>query len=153
MRLSKKDKLSLAMFRAEDAAVEYLGKYPPDVALVVARRVEGRLAIRWQKEQSELMSRGESRVIFPITERHLRDLNFALARIPNVPSDAVGEEQILALLADLPTDRAWWVAHKAAHYEESCFRLSKLPPPPDFDVIAKEIASAFVCRETATSGS
>jgi hypothetical protein len=124
-RLSKTE-LSLAMFRAEDEAVEYLGKYSPEVALAVARNVEEELAIKWKQEQREVMSRGGSRVIFPITEQHLRHLRFALTRIPlGVPSDAVGEEQILALLADLPTDRAWWVAHKVAHYQEAELKYSK----------------------------
>jgi hypothetical protein len=46
------------MFRAEDEAVQYLGKYSPEVALAVARNVEEELAIKWKREQREVMSRG-----------------------------------------------------------------------------------------------
>ena len=122
------------------------------VAYAVARSVERTLAIRWEKEQSEVMRRGGSRVIFPITKRHMEDLNFALADIPTgVNSDAAAEVQVLRLLGDLPNDRAWWVAHQVARYEEFKFKLSNPsdncePKPKDLAALPAPVRNGHLAQ-------
>jgi hypothetical protein len=117
-RQSRKwDELS-ARCEAEDRAVEYLSKLPPKVALATALSVERALAIWWQGEQSEMIRRGDPREVFPISPRDMQNLQGALAAIPpDVKSDGATELRVIALLACLPPDQAWLIAHIVAVWE------------------------------------
>src|SRR5215510_11349025 len=52
-----RETLLLAAMRAEDAAVAYLHKFDPAVALATACSVERTLAIKWEAEQEEMRRR------------------------------------------------------------------------------------------------
>jgi hypothetical protein len=126
MKWSDKQKLILASMHAEDNAVEYLGDFSPEVAFVVARNVEAKLAAKWEAEQEEMIRRGDPREVFNITARDKKDLTYAVARIPpGARSDPAAEQHLIDLLAKLPPDRAWWVAHLVAKHEEREYEFSK----------------------------
>ena len=122
---SSKESL-VARIRAEDDAVRYLGKFSPEVAFVVSRNVEMTLAGRWEVEQEEMIRRGDPREVLCMTDRDKRNLNYAVARMPNVRTDVAAEHHVIRLLANLSPDCAWWVAHLVADYEEAKFESSKL---------------------------
>jgi hypothetical protein len=106
-----------ARLEAEDRAVEYLGELPPNVALTTALSVERALAIRWQGEQCEMIRRRDPREVIPILPRDMQKLHAALAAIPSgVRSDGATEQRVIARLAGLPPDRAWWIAHIVAEW-------------------------------------
>lgn len=115
-----------ARIRAEDDAVRYLGKLSPEVAFVVSRNVEMTLAGRWEVEQEEMIQRGDPREVLCMTDRDKRNLNYAVARMPNVRTDVAAEQHVIRLLANLSPDGAWWVAHLVADFEEAKFESSKL---------------------------
>jgi hypothetical protein len=150
MRQSKKsrerEKLLLAAMHAEDDAVMCLSRLDPGVALATARSVEKTLAIRWEAEQKRMIQRDDPREIIPITETHIQNLNFAVAKVPRgVHRDAIAEKQVLHLLGDLPSDQAWWVAHKVARYQQAKFERSQRPSttPPDPARLVAELAKSF----------
>jgi hypothetical protein len=123
---SREMKKLFARIRAEDDAVSYLGKFPPEVAFVTARNVEKTLAIRWEAEQEQMIRRGDPREVACMTGRHKRELDYAIAQMPpDVQSDAAAEQHVIRLLANLSPDWAWWVAHLVADYEEAKFERSK----------------------------
>jgi hypothetical protein len=114
--------LPITRIGAEFDAIRYLSKFPPEVALVVARNVEMKLAIRWEAEQEEMIRRGDPREVFWMTERDKRNLDHAVARVPpDIQSDAAAEQHVIRLLAKLSPDEAWWVAHLVADFEEAKF--------------------------------
>jgi hypothetical protein len=119
-------KESPSRIRVEFDAIGYLSKFPPEVALVVARKVERMLAIWWEAEQEEMIRRGDPREVACMTAWDKRELDYALARIPpDVQSDAAAEQHVIRLLANLSPDWAWWVAHLVADFEEAKFESSK----------------------------
>ena len=123
---SREMKKLAARIRGEDDAVGYLGKFPAEVAFVIARNVEKTLAIRWETEQEEMVRRGDPREVACMTGMDKRELDYAIARIPpDVQSDAAAEQHVIRLLANLSPDWAWWVAHLVADYEEAKFERSK----------------------------
>jgi hypothetical protein len=114
--------LPITRIGAEFDAIRYLSKFPPEVALVVARNVEMKLAIRWEAEQEEMIRRGDPREVFWMTERDKRNLDHAVAQIPpDIQSDAAAEQYVIRLVANLSPDEAWWVAHRVADFEEAKF--------------------------------
>ena len=149
---SSKESL-VARIRAEYDAVEYLSKFPPGVALVVARNVEKTLAITWEAEQEEMIRRGDPREVLCMTETDKRDLDHAVARIPpDIQSDAAAEQHVIRLLAKLSPDGAWWVAHLVADFEEAKFendqnmegaKLHQIAARPDAVSRAKALAESF----------
>ena len=149
---SSKESL-VARIRAEYDAVEYLSKFPPEIALVVARNVERTLAIRWEAEQEEMIRRGDPREVLCMTESDKRNLDHAVAGIPpNVQSDAAAEQHVIRLLANLSPDGAWWVAHLVADFEEAKFendqnmegaKLHQIAARPDAVSRAKALAESF----------
>ena len=117
----------VARVRAEYDAMQYLSKFHPKFAFIVARNVEKSLAIRWEAEQEEMIRRGDPREVLCMTERDKRNLDHAVARIPpNIQSDWAAEQHVIRLLAYLSPDGAWWVAHLVADFEEAKFENSKL---------------------------
>ena len=59
----------LERFAAEDRAVSYLGRnFTPEIAAVIATRVEYALAEKWAAEQEEMCSRRDPRKVFLIFE-------------------------------------------------------------------------------------
>jgi hypothetical protein len=128
--IRKKDsssKKSPSSIRVEFDAMGYLSKFPPEVALVVARKVERMLAISWEAEQEEMIRRGDPRKVLCMTDGDKRDLDDAVARVPpDIQSNAAAEEHVIRLLANLSPDEAWWVAHLVADFEEAKFANSKL---------------------------
>jgi hypothetical protein len=126
---SREMKKLAARIRAEDDAVRYLGKFPPEVAFVIARNVEKTLAIKWDAEQEEMIRRGDPREVLCMTDTDKRNLDHAVARIPpDIQSDAAAEQHVIRLLAKLSPDGAWWVAHLVADYEKSKYERSKRSP-------------------------
>ena len=121
-----RERLLLAAMRAEDAAVAYLHKFDPAVALATACSVERTLAIKWEAEQEEMRRRRDPRKVMCLTDRQRSELDCASARVPQgVYPDAAAEYQLLQILKDLPPDRAWWVSHLVVRYEDHQFQLSK----------------------------
>ena len=143
----------VARIRAEYDAMEYLSKFPPEVAFVVARNVEKTLAIKWEAEQEEMIRRGDPREVLCMTERDKRNLDDAVARIPpNAQSDAAAEQHVIRMLANLSPDWAWWVAHLVADFEEAKFendqnmegaKLHQIAARPDAVSRAKALAESF----------
>jgi hypothetical protein len=112
--------------RAEDAAVAYLHKFDPAVALATACSVEHILAIKWGAEQEEMRRRRDPRKVICITDRQRSELDCASARIPQgVYPDAAAEHQLLRILKDLPPDRAWWVSHLVVRLKTTSFKHLK----------------------------
>ena len=113
IRSQQRERLWHASLRAEDAAVAYLHEFDPAVAFATACSVEQTLAIEWEAEQEEMRRRRDPRKVMEIGSTRVRELNVALARLPQgVHPDIAAEQQLLQILKDLPRDRAWWVARK-----------------------------------------
>jgi hypothetical protein len=124
-----RERLLLAAMRAEDGAVAYLHKLDPTVALATACSVERTLAIKWEAEQEEMRRRRDPRKVMCISSTRVRELDIALARLPQgVDPDAAAAHRLLQILRDLPLDRAWWVSHLVVRYQDVQFRRSQLPP-------------------------
>ena len=77
-----RERLLLAAMRAEDDAVEYLHKFDPAVAFATACSVEQALAIDWEAEQEKMRRRRDPRKVMEISSTRVRELNVALARLP-----------------------------------------------------------------------
>jgi hypothetical protein len=113
--------------RAEDRAVAYLHEFDPAVALATACSVERTLAIKWEAEQEEMRRRRDPRKVMCISSTRVRELDVALARLPQgVDPDAAAAHRLLQILNDLPPDRAWWVSHLVVRYQDAQFRRSQL---------------------------
>ena len=124
-RRSKQEELLYAAMRAEDEAVACVHELDPAVALATACSVEQTLAIKWETEQEEMRRRRDPRKVMCISSTRVRELDVALARLPQgVYPDAAAEHQLLQILKDLPPDRAWWVSHRVVRYAQ--FRMSQL---------------------------
>src|SRR5262249_6376575 len=94
-----REKLLLAAMRAEAAAVAYVHKFDPAVALATACSVERTLAIKWEAEQEEMRRRRDPRKVMCIGSTRVRELDIALARVPqDVYPDAAAEHQLLQIL-------------------------------------------------------
>src|ERR1035437_3581160 len=123
-RSSKSPQLDevLARLEAEDRAVVYLGKLPPQVALATALSVELSLATSWEEEQNERFL--QPREVVGIMPSDMQQLNAALDKIPpNIRSEAAAEQHVFDLLMDFPPDHAWWIAHKIAKWAEFDARM------------------------------
>jgi hypothetical protein len=124
----QRERLWHASLHAEDEAVAYLHKFDPAVAFATACGVEQTLAIKWEAEQGEMRRRRDPRKVMCISSTRVRELDVALARVPQgVHPDAAAERHLLHILKDLPPDRAWWVSHLVVRYQEAQFRISQLP--------------------------
>jgi hypothetical protein len=125
MRHSRKSRQMdevFARLEAEDRAVVYLGKFPPQVALATALSVELSLATSWEEEQNERFL--QPREVVGIMPSDMQQLNAALGKIPpNIRSEAAAEQHVFDLLMDFPPDRAWWIVHKIAKWAEICVRM------------------------------
>jgi hypothetical protein len=123
------ERLWHASLRAEDEAVEYLHVFDPAVAFATACGVERTLAIKWEAEQEEMRRRRDPRKVMEISSTRVRQLDAALASLPQgVHPDMAAEQQLLQILKDLPPDRAWWVARKVVRYQKVQFQMSQRPP-------------------------
>src|SRR6516165_1456839 len=108
----ERGRLWSASLHAEDQAVEYLFKFDPATAFASACSVEQILGIKWETEQEEMRRRRDPRKVMEISTTRLRELDAALASLPqDVHPDVAAERHILHILKGLPPDRAWWVAH------------------------------------------
>jgi len=124
-RRSKQEELLYAAMRAEDEAVACVHELDPAVALATACSVEQTLAIKWETEQEEMRRRRDPRKVMCISSTRVRELDVALARLPQgVHPDTAAGHQLLQILKDLPPDRAWWVSHRVVRYAQ--FRMSQL---------------------------
>ena len=89
---------------------------------------EQTLAIKWETEQEEMRRRRHPRKVMEISSTRVRELNVALARLPQgVHPDPAAERHLLQLLKGLPPDRAWWVSHLVVRYQDAQFDRSQLP--------------------------
>ena len=124
----QRERLWHASLRAEDDSVAHLHEFDPAVAFATACSVERTLAIEWEAEQEEMRRRRDPRKVMEISSTRVRELNVALARLPQgVHPDIAAEQQLLQILKDLPPDRAWWVSHKVVRYQDAQFHMSQLP--------------------------
>jgi hypothetical protein len=117
MKSSKKSRLREAFARmdAEDQAVRYLAKLPAHVALKTALNVEQSLGTRWEKEQTEMIRRGDPREVCAIIPADMQRLEEALERMPaDVQRDPAAEQHVIDLLAVFPPDRGWTLARAVA---------------------------------------
>ena len=72
--------------------------------------------------------RRDPRKVMEISSTRVRELDVALARLPQgVHPDIAAEHQLLQILKDLPRDRAWWVARTVVRYQDAQFHMSQLP--------------------------
>ena len=118
-----RERLWGASMRAEDDAVAYLYDFDPAVAFATACGVERTLAIKWEAIQEEMRRRRDPRKVMEISSTRVRELNVALARLPQgVHPDIAAEQQLLQILKDLPRDRAWWVARTVVRYQDAQFQ-------------------------------
>ena len=150
-----RERLLLAAMRAEDDAVEYLHKFDPAVAFATACGVEQILAIKWEAEQEEMRRRRDPRKVICISSTRVRELDVALARVPQgVYPDAAAERQLLHILKDLPPDRAWWVSHKVVRYQDVQFQMSQLSADreqrADVPISELELPEAIRCTAART---
>ncbi len=123
-----RERLWGASMRAEDEAVAFLHKFDPAVAFATACAVERTLAIEWEAEQEEMRRRRDPRKVREIGSTRVRELDAALARLPQgVHPDIAAEQQLLQILKDLPRDRAWWAARTVVRYQDAQFDRSQLP--------------------------
>ena len=128
-RSQQRERLWHASLCAEDTAVAYLHDFDPAVAFATACSVERTLGIKWEAEQEEMRRRRDPRKVMEISSTRVRELNVALARLPQgVHPDIAAEQQLLQILKDLPRDRAWWVSHLVLRYQAVQFQMSQLPP-------------------------
>jgi hypothetical protein len=128
-RSQQRERLWCASLRAEDEAVAYLHNFDPAVAFATACSVEQTLAIKWEAEQEEMRRRKDPRKVMGISSTRVRELDVALASLPQgVHPDAAAERQLLQIFKDLPLDRAWWVSHIVVRYQDHQFQMSQLPP-------------------------
>ena len=124
----KRERLWHASLRAEDDAVAYLHEFDPAVAFATACSVERTLAIEWEAQHEEMRRRCDPRKVMEISSTRVRELNVALARLPQgVHPDIAAERHLLHILKDLPRDRAWWVARTVVRYQDAQFDRSQLP--------------------------
>jgi hypothetical protein len=133
-----REKLWHASLRAEDEAVAHLHNFHPAVAFATACSVEQALAIKWEAEQEEMRRRRDPRKVMCISAGRVRELDVALASLPQgVHADAAAERRLLQILKDLPSDRAWWISHLVVRYQDVQFQMSQLPRSecrPDEDI-------------------
>ena len=123
----ERERLWHASLRAEDDSVAHLHQFDPAVAFATACAVERTLAIKWEAEQEKMRRRRDPRKVMEIGSTRVRELDVALAHLPQgVHPDIAAEQQLLQILKDLPRDRAWWVSHKIVRYQDAQFR-SQLP--------------------------
>jgi hypothetical protein len=107
-----------ARLDAEDRIVKYLSKFPPEVALATALRVEVSLATRWEERQND------PREVVQIYATDFKEVNAAIAKIPpGIQSDDAAEQHVIRILADFPPDWAWWIARKVARFEANWARM------------------------------
>ena len=100
--------------------VAYLHKFDPAVAFATACSVERTLGIKWEAEQEEMRRRRDPRKVMEISSTRVRELNVALARLPQgVHPDPAAERHLLQIFEGLPPDRAWWVSHRVVRYQGS----------------------------------
>ena len=116
----QRERLWCASLRAEDDAVAYLYEFDPAVAFATACSVEQTLGIKWETEQEEMRRRRDPRKVMEISAGRVRELDAALASLPQgVHPDPAAERHLLQILKDLPPDRAWWVSHLVVRYQGS----------------------------------
>jgi hypothetical protein len=124
----QRERLWHASLRAEDAAVAYLHEFDPAVAFATACSVERTLGIKWGAEQEEMRRRRDPHKVMEISSTRVRELNVALARLPQgVHPDIAAERHLLQIVKDLPPDRASWVSHQVVRYQDAQFDRSQLP--------------------------
>lgn len=122
----QRERLWRASLRAEDDAVAYLHDLNPAVAFATACSAEQALAIDWEAEQEKMRRRRDPRKVMEISSTRVRELNVALAGLPQgVHPDPAAERHLLQILKYLPPDRAWWVAHTVVRYEDHRFQMSQ----------------------------
>jgi hypothetical protein len=115
-----RERLWCASLRAEDDAVAYLYEFDPAVAFATECGVERTLAIKWETEQEEMRRRHDRRKVMCISAGRVRELDIALASLPQgVHPDPAAERHLLQILKGLPPDRAWWVSHLVVRYQGS----------------------------------
>jgi hypothetical protein len=104
----QRERLWAASLRAEDDAVAYLCELDPAIAFATACSVEQTLGIKWETEQEEMRRRRDPRKVMEISSRRLRELDAALASLPQgVHPDPAAERHLLQIFEGLPPDRAW----------------------------------------------
>jgi hypothetical protein len=127
-RSQQRERLWRASLRAEDAAIAYLHDFDPAVAFATACSVERTLGIKWEAEQEEMRRRRDPRKVMEISSTRVRELDVALARLPQgVRPDPAAERHLLQIFKGLPPDRAWWVARTVVRYQDAQFDRSQLP--------------------------
>jgi hypothetical protein len=119
-RSQERERLWGASLHAEDQAISYLRKFDPAVAFATACSVEQILGIKWETEQEEMRRRRDPRKVMEISSTRVRELDAALARLPQgVHPDPAAQRHLLQILKDLPPDRAWWVSRLVVRYQGS----------------------------------
>jgi hypothetical protein len=81
---------------------------------------EQTLAIKWETEQEEMRRRRHPRKVMEINSTRVRELDAALASLPQgVPPDPAAERHLMQIFKDLPPDRAWWASHRVVRDQGS----------------------------------
>src|SRR5262245_43168936 len=121
-RSQERERLWHASVRAEDDIVMSLYKFDPAVALATACSVEQTLAAKWDAKQEEMRRRRDPRKVMCLTDRQRSELRSAHVKIPpGIKPHAPAVQRLLQILEDLPPDRAWWVSHLVARYQDAQF--------------------------------
>jgi hypothetical protein len=102
-------------FEAEDRAIAYLEKFPPDVALATALMVAFQLAERWSEERRAILRRGENPEVFQISEDDFETLRTARTFLPpNVEIDPSAMVDLRRIFRSLRSDCKWMAANTVA---------------------------------------
>ena len=113
------------------------------------------LGIKWEAEQEKMRRRRDPRKVMEISSTRVRELNVALARLPQgVHPDIAAERHLLQIVKDLPPDRAWWVSHKVVRYQDAQFQMSQLSTDreqrADVPISELELPEAIRCTAART---
>ncbi len=103
-------------FEAEERAIAYLEKFPPDVAFATALMVAFQLAELWSEEHRAILRRGENPEVFKVTEDSFEILRTARTFLPpDVEIDSSAMVDLHRIFRSLHSDDKWMGAYAVAY--------------------------------------
>ncbi len=110
---------------AEDRIVVYLcTDFAPQIAAVIATRIEYVLAEKWEAEQEEMRSRKDPRKVFQISKQEMQRVRAAFSKIELDTFNPEAEQHVHELLKNFHSDEAWFIFKKVAEYVRARARSS-----------------------------
>jgi hypothetical protein len=121
-------------FEAEDRAISYLEKLPPDVAFATALALEFELGTEWAELHRALLRQGKNPLVFQISGDDFERMRTARTLLPpDVDTDWTALIDLRRMLRGLRCDQKWKAASTIACRACSVFigqrwRLDKVLP-------------------------